>query len=151
MALKDTSDQLKKILCCIADDLEKAGAGNRAAAQRVRTCTIKFEKKAKLYRKESVKADKTGAFKKAKKATKAKPKKKAAKKPAKKKVAKKKVVKKKAPKRVAKPKKAVKKKVAKKKVAKKKVAKKRVVKKKSAARKRPTAKLVKKARKAKKK
>ncbi len=121
MALKDTSDQLKKILCCIAGDLEKASKGNRAAAQRVRTCTIKFEKKAKLYRKESVKADKAGAFKKAKKATKAKPKKKAAKKPAMKKV------------------------------AKKKVAKKRVVKKKSAARKRPTAKLVKKARKAKKK
>jgi len=52
----------------------------------VRTCTIKFEKAAKGYRKESIKADKSGLMKKVKAASKKKPaapKKAAAKKPAK--------------------------------------------------------------------
>lgn len=86
---------MKKLLCCIAEDLDKAESGNRAAAQRVRTCSIKFEKKAKAFRKESVQAEKSGEFKKVKSAAK----KKAAAKPAKKKAVKK----------AAKPKKAAKK------------------------------------------
>jgi hypothetical protein len=58
MALKDTCKSLKSLLEGILGDLEKAEAGNKAAAQRVRTQSIKFEKAAKLYRKESIKADK---------------------------------------------------------------------------------------------
>jgi hypothetical protein len=66
MALKDTCKTMKSLLDCIQDDIEKAEAGNKAAAQRVRTCSIKFEKAAKLYRKESIKADKSGVMDKAK-------------------------------------------------------------------------------------
>jgi Histone H1-like protein Hc1 len=70
MALKDTCKTMRSLLECIQGDLEKAEAGNKAAAQRVRTCSIKFEKAAKLYRKESIKADKTGVMKKVKAARK---------------------------------------------------------------------------------
>lgn len=73
MALKDTCKTMKSLLDCIQGDLDKAEAGNKAAAQRVRTCSIKFEKAAKLYRKESIKADKSGAMSKAKSAAKKKP------------------------------------------------------------------------------
>ncbi len=64
MALKETTNALMKILeeCC--QNLQKSGTGNKAAAQRVRTGTIKLEKVAKLYRKESVAAErKTGGAK----------------------------------------------------------------------------------------
>ncbi|MCB1181138.1 MAG: histone [Chlamydiia bacterium] len=67
MTLKDSYQKMRELLECIAGDLEKAEAGNKAAAQRVRICTIKFEKVAKLYRKESVEAgklEKTPAVKK---------------------------------------------------------------------------------------
>lgn len=64
---------MRSLLECIQGDLEKAEAGNKAAAQRVRTCTIKFEKAAKSYRKESIKADKSGLMKKVKAASKKKP------------------------------------------------------------------------------
>ncbi len=73
MALKDTCKAMKSLLESILDDLEKAEAGNKAAAQRVRTSTIKFEKTAKSYRKESIKADKSGLMKKVKQAAKKKP------------------------------------------------------------------------------
>lgn len=56
---------------CI-NDLQKANGGNKAAAQRVRTGTILLEKCAKLYRKESVAAEKKGLFDKVKKAKKSK-------------------------------------------------------------------------------
>ena len=79
MALKDTCKTLKSLLETIHSDLDKAEAGNKAAAQRVRTLSIKFEKTAKLYRKESIKADKSGLMKKAKEASRKKP---ASKKPA---------------------------------------------------------------------
>lgn len=97
MALKDTCKTMRSLLECIQADLDKAEAGNKAAAQRVRTCSIKLEKAAKLYRKESVKAEKSGGGK--KKAGKKSAAKKAA--PAKK-AAKKKT----APKKAASPKKA---------------------------------------------
>lgn len=88
MALKTSIEHLKKLLHEISHDLDKAGHGNKAAAQRVRTNTIKFAKTAKAYRKESIKEGKTGGGKKrkaSKKTTKRKPAKKAAKrKPAKK-------------------------------------------------------------------
>lgn len=54
MGMKDTSSKMCTLLRCIEKDLEKACCGNKAAAQRARTCTIKFEKLAKKFRKESV-------------------------------------------------------------------------------------------------
>lgn len=59
MALKDTIKHLKDLLCNISSDIEKADGGNKAASQRVRTGTVKLEKIAKLYRKESIKNEKT--------------------------------------------------------------------------------------------
>lgn len=85
MSLNDTMHSMEQLLTKLMHDLHKAAKGNKAASQRVRTGSIKFQKVAKHFRKESVHAEKTGGFKK-KKATKAK----AAKKPARK-VAKKKV------------------------------------------------------------
>jgi hypothetical protein len=60
MALKDTVAMLKKLLGELCRDLEKAASGNKAASQRVRTGTIKLDKTAKIYRKESVAAEKKG-------------------------------------------------------------------------------------------
>lgn len=58
MALQTTVSTLKTLLEQIMHDLGKAERGNKAASQRVRTGTIKLEKTAKIFRKESVKADK---------------------------------------------------------------------------------------------
>ncbi|MBS0603404.1 MAG: histone [Verrucomicrobia bacterium] len=58
MALKDTINQVRQLLIELSHDLEKAAEGNRAAAQRVRTGSIKFAKVSKLFRKESVDAEK---------------------------------------------------------------------------------------------
>lgn len=55
MALKDTIKHLRDLLSNISADLEKSDNGNKAASQRVRTGTVKLEKVAKLYRKESIK------------------------------------------------------------------------------------------------
>ena len=59
MALKETTKHLKDLLNSIVHDLEKADGGNKAASQRVRTGTVKLEKIAKMYRKESIKSEKT--------------------------------------------------------------------------------------------
>lgn len=59
MALKDTTKHLKDLLQQITQDIEKADGGNKAASQRVRTGTVKLEKIAKMYRKESIKHEKT--------------------------------------------------------------------------------------------
>ena len=59
MALKDTIKNLKDLLSQIINDIEKSDAGNKAASQRVRTGTVRLEKVAKLYRKESIKNEKT--------------------------------------------------------------------------------------------
>lgn len=58
MPLSDTMSHLGSLLTAITKDLAKVGRGNKAAAQRVRTGTIKLEKTAKLFRKESVEAEK---------------------------------------------------------------------------------------------
>lgn len=50
MALKDTA-KMRDLLESIQRDLDKAERGNKAAAQRVRTDSIKLEKVAKVYRK----------------------------------------------------------------------------------------------------
>ncbi len=75
MALQDTIKEVRSLLCGLTIDIEKAANGNKAASQRVRTCTVRLEKVAKRYRKESIKAEKSGSFKKpsAKKAAKAAP------------------------------------------------------------------------------
>ncbi|MDN3506948.1 MAG: histone [Simkaniaceae bacterium] len=80
MALKTTVEHMKQMLLEISHDLEKAGRGNRAAAQRVRTNTIKFAKIAKQYRKESVAEGRKGAKKKKTTKKKAAPKRKVVKK-----------------------------------------------------------------------
>jgi len=80
MALKDTVKRMHQLLSTLKRDLDKAEKGNKAASQRVRTCSIKLEKTAKKYRKESVAAAKKRPAKR----------KAAKKKPAKRKVAKKK-------------------------------------------------------------
>ncbi len=74
MSLKDTINHLRRHLEEVLADLDKAGQGNKAASQRVRTGTIRITKVAKLYRKESVAAERKSGGKKSA------PKKKAAKK-----------------------------------------------------------------------
>jgi hypothetical protein len=69
MALKDTMHHLHQILEGVMKDLTKVSRGNKAAAQRVRTGTIRLEKVAKTFRKESVMAEKSGLLKKKGKAT----------------------------------------------------------------------------------
>jgi Histone H1-like protein Hc1 len=59
MAFKDTVKHLRDLLHGVTRDLDKAERGNKAASQRVRTGTVKLEKVAKLYRKESIKTEKT--------------------------------------------------------------------------------------------
>ncbi|NGX34878.1 MAG: Histone H1-like protein HC1 [Candidatus Anoxychlamydiales bacterium] len=54
MGLKDIVKSMYKYIECIAKDLKKAEKGNKAASQRVRTCTIKLAKVSKTFRKESV-------------------------------------------------------------------------------------------------
>ncbi len=58
MALNVTFKHLTDLLNQISHDLVKAEKGNKAASQRVRTGTVKLEKVAKLYRKESIKSEK---------------------------------------------------------------------------------------------
>lgn len=64
MSLQDTIKDVRGCLAALVIDLEKAAGGNKAASQRVRTGTIKLEKIAKKYRKDSIKAEKSGTFKK---------------------------------------------------------------------------------------
>jgi hypothetical protein len=58
MSLKDTYKQLRELLANITLDLEKSENGNKAASQRVRTGTVRLEKIAKLFRKESIASEK---------------------------------------------------------------------------------------------
>jgi len=80
MTLVTTIKQMKDLLDSIIVDIEKAANGNKAAAQRVRVATVKLEKVAKVYRKESVSNEKKTRGKKVTKAKKPVAKKKAAKK-----------------------------------------------------------------------
>jgi len=59
MALKDNVKHLRELLAQVTHDLEKAERGNKAASQRVRTATVRLEKVAKSYRKESIKSEKS--------------------------------------------------------------------------------------------
>lgn len=58
MALKDTVQTMRKLLSDLARDLEKGFLGNKAASQRVRVNSVKFEKVSKAFRKESVTLEK---------------------------------------------------------------------------------------------
>jgi len=58
MSLKDTFKQMRELLSDITLDLDKSENGNKAASQRVRTGTVRLEKLAKLYRKESISSEK---------------------------------------------------------------------------------------------
>jgi Histone H1-like protein Hc1 len=58
MSIKDTYKHLRELLSNITADLEKSENGNKAASQRVRTGTVKLEKIAKLFRKESISTEK---------------------------------------------------------------------------------------------
>ena len=55
MALAANTKKMEALLEDIAKDLKKAMRGNKAAAQRVRTKTIRLEKLAKTWRRESIK------------------------------------------------------------------------------------------------
>jgi peptidoglycan hydrolase CwlO-like protein len=73
-SIKDTINDMRKLLAHITTDLEKSDNGNKAASQRVRTGTVKLEKVAKHYRKVSIQHEKStkGHKKTAKKAAKGK-------------------------------------------------------------------------------
>ena len=58
MTLRNTVKNMRELLAAISVDLEKAVGGNKAASQRVRTGTIKLEKVAKDYRKQSITEEK---------------------------------------------------------------------------------------------
>lgn len=68
MGLKETVEHVRNLLLELIKDLDKSNRGNKAAAQRVRTKTIKLEKVAKVYRKESIASEKKEKGSKAKKA-----------------------------------------------------------------------------------
>ena len=57
MSFKETIKQMRDLLANITSDLEKADNGNKAASQRVRTGTVRLEKIAKRYRKESISSE----------------------------------------------------------------------------------------------
>jgi len=54
MGLKESIHAMKDLMLLMCKDLDKTIRGNRAAAQRVRTASVKFAKLAKNFRKESV-------------------------------------------------------------------------------------------------
>ncbi len=58
MSLKETFKEMHDLLAHITADLQKSEKGNKAASQRVRTGTVKLEKVAKLFRKESISFEK---------------------------------------------------------------------------------------------
>lgn len=66
MALQDTMSEMEGVLTDLIYDLGKVTKGNKSAAQRVRVGTISLAKIAKLFRKESMAAEKGGKLKKKK-------------------------------------------------------------------------------------
>ena len=72
MAIKETMQQMGNLLSHVAKDLMKAARGNKSAAQRVRVGTIRLGRVAKMFRKESVAAEKGGRPRKSKRSKKKK-------------------------------------------------------------------------------
>jgi len=64
MSLTETIHHLQNLLSGMIKDLGKVQRGNKAASQRVRTGSIKLEKVAKAFRKESIQTEKSAKFKK---------------------------------------------------------------------------------------
>lgn len=64
MSLKETMHRLNHLLTTITKDLGKVQRGNRTAAQRVRVGTVRLEKIGKIFRKESIAAEKGGRLRK---------------------------------------------------------------------------------------
>ena len=64
MALKDTMHYLNDLLTSVTHDLTKVHRGNKTAAQRVRVGTIKLGQLGKVFRKESVEAERSGRLRK---------------------------------------------------------------------------------------
>lgn len=58
MSLNEAVKEMRELLNAITIDLDKAETGNKAAAQRVRTGTVRMEKLAKVYRKQSIQREK---------------------------------------------------------------------------------------------
>lgn len=58
-ALDKIYTEMRDLLASISTDFKKSETGNKAAAQRVRTGTVKLEKVAKRFRKESIAHEKT--------------------------------------------------------------------------------------------
>jgi hypothetical protein len=71
--IKDTIKSMHGLIDSLKNNLVKAEKGNKAASQRVRTGSIRLEKIAKIFRKESVVAEKKGLFEKMKVSMKKKP------------------------------------------------------------------------------
>ena len=67
MSLGDTMIELEHLLLHLNNDLLKVRKGNKSAAQRVRVSTLQIEKIGKQFRKESLKAEKSGRLKKPRK------------------------------------------------------------------------------------
>jgi len=67
MSLGDTMGNLEHLLVSVSNDISKVRKGNKSAAQRVRVGTLSLEKIGKQFRKESVKAEKTGRLRKPRK------------------------------------------------------------------------------------
>ncbi len=63
MALNDTMQRLHHLIEAVAKDLVKVTRGNRSAAQRVRVGTLHLQKWGKLFRKESLHAERRGSLK----------------------------------------------------------------------------------------
>jgi hypothetical protein len=66
MALGETLGKLEHLVSVLSKDLSKVYKGNKSAAQRVRVGTLRLEKVGKLFRKESVTAERNGKFRKKK-------------------------------------------------------------------------------------
>lgn len=67
MSLTDSMQELGQLFHNLSKDLLKVQRGNKAAAQRIRVGTIKLERVAKLFRKESLTAEKKDLLRKRRK------------------------------------------------------------------------------------
>jgi hypothetical protein len=54
MPFMQTTEELAELLAALLEDVPKAMRGNKTAAQRIRTKSVKFAKVAKIWRKESL-------------------------------------------------------------------------------------------------
>jgi hypothetical protein len=72
MSFIQTTEELAELLAQLLEDVPKAMKGNKTAAQRIRTKSVKFSKLAKIWRKESLDQERKKSQKKKKSSTKKK-------------------------------------------------------------------------------